>query len=213
MEGETKADRQRKEQRLRRRTLVVFPALPSQPIPMFQQAPLAWFLVPLLQTIDMQKKLLAERFPDLVLFVDSPSQEVIREMESGQGPWNASRKSEQVLLAITDVTQRAKEKVEQLMKLHYQRWTKDSEDDKQDNDRNTSRDQHEGNSDEREPQDAYENACHDHLPALAGKRSVLISADNIHPSDEGYDIWGRYIAAAIVNELNEKDQWNMLAID
>ena len=180
---------------------------------MFQQALLAWCLVPLTQTIDMQKKPLAEWFPNLAPIVDSPSQEVIRQIESRRGPWNASRKSEQVLLAITDVTQRAKEKVEQPIQLHYQRWTKDSEDDKQDKDRNASRDQHEGNSDEREPQDAYENACHDHLPALAGQRSVLISVDNIHPSDEGYDIWGRYIAAAIVNELNEKDQWNMLAID
>ena len=184
------------EQQQRRKPMVVFPAIPGEPFPLFHRAPLSWFLVPLLQALDHQKKLIAEQFPDLVLFVDSPSYEDIRDVEAGRGPLTASRRAEKVLLATTDVTQRAKEKVEKLMKQHYQRWTTDAEEDRADD----------------EPRDAFENACHDHLPASEHKvGSSLVAADNVHPNDDGYDFWGRYIAAAIISELNRKDQWNLLA--
>lgn len=37
------------------------------------------------------------------------------------------------------------------------------------------------------------------------KQSALFAEDQIHPNDEGYDFWGRYIAHAIVDEWKEKD--------
>jgi lysophospholipase L1-like esterase len=39
-------------------------------------------------------------------------------------------------------------------------------------------------------------------PGKAG--SKIFSRDQIHPNDEGYDYWGRYIASAIV------DQWKAI---
>ena len=33
--------------------------------------------------------------------------------------------------------------------------------------------------------------------------STMFSLDGIHPTDEGYDFWGRYIANAIVREWKE----------
>jgi lysophospholipase L1-like esterase len=43
------------------------------------------------------------------------------------------------------------------------------------------------------------------LAERAGKAgSKIFSRDQIHPNDEGYDYWGRYIASAIV------DQWKAI---
>jgi lysophospholipase L1-like esterase len=33
--------------------------------------------------------------------------------------------------------------------------------------------------------------------------SSLVSADQIHPNDEGYDLWGRHIAAAIIQNWDQ----------
>jgi lysophospholipase L1-like esterase len=111
-------------------------------------------------------------------------------MEAGRGPIFNSRKAEQVLLEITDVTKKAKETVEALMRKHYQQLTKDRERGKE------------------ETQDVYHQGCHDHLPASAPNPtpgSTLMAVDNVHPNDEGYDFWGRHIAAAIVTEWKSKN--------
>lgn len=34
--------------------------------------------------------------------------------------------------------------------------------------------------------------------------SGLFAVDGIHPSDDGYDFWGRYIGDAIVKELKQQ---------
>ena len=174
----------------RRSPLIVFPALPVSPMPLCQQAPLSWFVVPLLEMIDNHKKRLAESFPNFVLFVEPPSIESLEDMEAGRGPIFNSRKAEQVLLEITDVTKKAKERVEALMRQHYQRLTNDME-----------------RRSESSTQDVYHQGCHDHIHASASNRnpgSTLLAADNVHPNDEGYDFWGRHIAAAIVTEWEQK---------
>jgi lysophospholipase L1-like esterase len=170
--------------------LVVFPALPTSPMPLCHRAPLSWFVVPLLEMIDNHKKRLAESFPNLVLFVEPPSLESLEDMEAGRGPIFNSRKAEQVLLEMTDVTKKAKEKVEALMRKHYQQLTNDMEIGKE------------------ETPDVYHQGCHDHLPASASNPtpgSTLMAVDNVHPNDEGYDFWGRHIAAAIVAEWGTKN--------
>lgn len=169
--------------------LVVFPALPTSPMPLCQRAPLSWFTVPLLEMIDNHKRRLAESFPAFVLFVEPPSVDSVTDMEAGRGPIFASRKAEQVLLEITDVTKKAKDKVEAMMRQHYQRLTNDLEE-----------------KDETTDQDVYHQGCHDHLLASSNHTpgSTLMAADNIHPNDEGYDFWGRHIAAAIVTEWEHR---------
>ena len=174
----------------RSRPLIVFPALPISPMPLCQQAPLSWFVVPLLEMIDDHKKRLAESFPNFVLFVEPPTIESLEDMEAGRGPIFNSRKAEQVLLEMTDVTKKAKERVEALMRQHYQRLTNDMEE-----------------RSEASTQDIYHQGCHDHIQASASNRnpgSTLLAADNVHPNDEGYDFWGRHIAAAIVTEWEQR---------
>ena len=65
--------------------------------------------------MDANKKYLADKYPDMVLYVESPSTETIRRFERGEGPLFAARTAEQILVTVTDVTKQAKEKVEELM--------------------------------------------------------------------------------------------------
>jgi hypothetical protein len=180
--------------------------MPASPLPVFQHAPLSWFVLPLIRKMDHNKEALARRFPDMVLFVPPPSNQTLRDIERGEGQLFKSRKAEQVLLTITDVTQRAKEKVEELMKEHYQQWAKDREDNhqqKEEQSLSTYQDTH-ANRDE-----VYSQSCHDHLQQRNESKPPgwsLISADQVHPNDEGYDYWGRHIAAAIVKEWQDKLQ-------
>jgi lysophospholipase L1-like esterase len=169
---------------VRRHPLVVFPALPVSPMPLCHQAPLSWFVVPLLQMIDNHKRRLADSFPNLVLFVEAPSLKSMKDLEDGLGPIVTSKKAEQVLLELTDVTQKANDRVKALMKEHYHRLTNDQRA-------------------EEKIELVYHDATQDliSIPASAlSPGATLIAADNVHPNDEGYDFWGRHIAAAIIHE-------------
>jgi lysophospholipase L1-like esterase len=65
---------------------------------------------------------MARQFPGEVLFVPAPSIKELNELEAKMGPlWKASR-AEQVLLQLTDVTQTVRDRVERLMKEHYEKW-------------------------------------------------------------------------------------------
>jgi len=186
--------------------LVVFPALPMSPLPICQQAPLSWFIVPLLQMIDNHKKRLAERFPNSILFVESPSPAQVRDIEADRGAIFESRTSEQILLNWTDVTQRAKERVESLMKQHYQRWTTDQEDDDDNDATDMSRDvYHQGCHDHHVPAASSSSFEHHHHNTPSPPGSTLVAVDNVHPNDEGYDFWGRHIGAAIAAEWEKLD--------
>jgi hypothetical protein len=170
--------------------LVVFPAIPASPLPLTQYPPLSWFLIPLLKMMDNNKKLLAERFPGLVLFVDSPSPSEFRDIEAGRGELHASRRAENVLLQLTNVTQRAQEKVKELMDQHYKSSTKIEDD---------------GANEEDNRPLVYEQSCREHqlVESKNTPGATLLAEDRIHPNDEGYDFWGRHIAAAIVREWDK----------
>lgn len=141
--------------------LVVFPAMPVGPTIMARTKPLSWFLVPVIKGMDRNKELLAEMYPGLVVFVDAPDEDTIKETEAGKGPiWKSIRESK-VILRLSDKeveldSDLALVPVEPA-KLDY----------------------------ETKPENGV----------------VLISDDGIHPSDIGYDFWGRYIAAEIVRRL------------
>jgi lysophospholipase L1-like esterase len=171
--------------------LVVFPAIPASPLPLTQYPPLSWFLIPLLRMMDNNKKLLAERFPGLVLFVDPPSPSEFRDIEAGRGELHASRRAENVLLQLTNVTQRAQEKVKELMDQHYKSPTKKDDDD--------------GANEEDNRTLVYEQSCREHqlVESKNTPGATLLAEDRMHPNDQGYDFWGRHIAAAIVKEWNK----------
>jgi len=187
----THADEQEKHQHRHRGPLVVFPGMPASPLPLTQYPPLSWFLVPLIKMMDNNKRLLAQRFPGLVLYVDPPSPSDFQDIESGRGEVYANQRGEQVLLQLTNVTQRAQEKVRELMDQHYKSNSaaEDSEKDNQDD----------------EPL-VYGQGCRDHqlVEPQNAPGSTLIAEDRIHPNDAGYDFWGRHIAAAIIKEWKEE---------
>jgi hypothetical protein len=184
----------------RRGPLVVFPAIPASPLPLTQYPPLSWFLVPLLKMMDHNKKLLAERFPGLVLFVDPPSPSDFRDIEAGRGELHASRRAENVLLQLTNVTQRAQEKVKNLMDQHYNK--------------NSTKEGESANEEDSRPL-VYEQSCREHqlVESKNTPGATLLAEDRIHPNDEGYDFWGRHIAAAIVREWDKETRLRRVAED
>lgn len=188
-ENETRAPIQRHFSR--RRPLVVFPALPVAPLPVFHSAPLSWFALPLIRRVDNYKREVARRFPGEVLFVEPPTLEVYSDIDKGKGPLWDERRTEQVLVQLTDVTQRARERVEALMKEHYEKWASRM------GIHDESHQQHYQTPEEVHNDSAIQQAC---LPGRS-----LISVDNVHPNDEGYEFWGRHIAAAIIEEWNVQD--------
>jgi lysophospholipase L1-like esterase len=174
----------------RRRPLVVFPALPVAPLPVFHSAPLSWFALPLIRRVDSYKREVARRFPGEVLFVEPPTLEVYSDIDQGKGPLWDERRTEQVLVQLTDVTQRARERVEALMKEHYEKWAS----------RMGLHD--ESHQHYQTPEEVHNDSAIQQAD-LPGRS--LISVDNVHPNDEGYEFWGRHIAAAIVEEWNIQD--------
>ena len=189
----------------RRGPLVVFPAIPASPLPILQDAPLRWFARPLLESIEHKKKLLCERYPGSVLFVESPSRSTLLDIEDGKGILWANRRRENVLVKLDDVTHWARHEVETLMKEHWHKFDKFKG-------RYSGGDRDHGNESEEQPHDVFEQSCHDHqLPERSTTASnipgiTLIAADKFHPNDEGYEFWGRHIAEAIVIEWNKEEQ-------
>ena len=171
--------------------LIVFPGLPASPLPLTHYPPLSWFLIPLLKMMDNNKRLLAQRFPGLVLYVSAPSPSELRNEEESdhRGRVNAG---EEVLLQLTNVTQRAQEKVKELMNQHYKSKSAAEDAEKE--------------SEHNKPL-VYSQNCREHqlIEPQHTPGSTLIAEDRIHPNDAGYDFWGRHIAAAIVREWNEED--------
>lgn len=164
--------------------LIVFPALPYEPTSIRQHLPLALFIIPLLKMVDRNKQILSELYPGLVLYVASPDSTVWSDAEAKRGPqWEDFR----VLLKLNDIAHDAKDRLEQLMKRHYENWVRDG--------------------DETEYSDLYdldEFGVSVTQPVQLHPGFKLVAADGIHPSDIGYDMWGRHIASAIVKEWGKQ---------
>lgn len=161
--------------------LVVFPALPYKMTVLVSYAPLKWFLGPLLKTVDQNKQRIAELYPDLVLFVEPPDRENLEELGSKQSDAT-------VLLKLNDIAHDVEIRIQQLMKNYNEnRWVVDAEEDRE---------------------DLYELDPFDGVamvePSRKRKISVMVSADGIHPSDSGYDMWGKHIAGKIVDAWKQR---------
>ena len=170
------------------RALVVLPALPTRVLPMFQYPPLCWIIHTLFDLIDEEKRALSKEYPGSLLFIEAPTIEMITEIEKGEYFLVTKRKTETVLLALKDVTMRVRSEIEGLMKKHIKK--------------------HDFKDNEKEIELHYEASKHhnltDSMPAAVG--SKLVSIDNIHPNDDGYDFWGRHIAEGIIEELKLKNK-------
>ena len=165
------------------RSLVVFPAIPIAATKLGRLVPLNWFLNPLFRFIDSKKQSIATSFPGLVLYVEAPSTEMFAEAESLGALWEEFQK-EDFALNLTDIAHVAKERIEGLMKQHYRSWVRDAEEE------DDSMYVLEG--------DSVVVCKHRDYDVYPG--STLISADGIHPNDEGYRVWGSIIGQQIVEE-------------
>jgi hypothetical protein len=198
--------------------LVVVPELPVAPLRLFRLVPLCWFLVPIFRAMEENKKFLATCFPDYVVFVEQPDLQWWTDTEVGIGPVRENIEREQLLLRVTDIAHNAREKVQQLMK----KYNEDKEG-KAGKSEQASTLQQQQQQVDAAPVSAMEGEDnirmmddHDHLPfddekavnknetTLLSVGSSLVSVDNVHPNDEGYELWGRYIAAAIIKHWNRE---------
>lgn len=167
--------------------LIVFPALPIELTLLSQLVPLSWFIVPLIRAVDENKKLLADMYPGLVLFVESPSPKVISDTEAKRGDiWEQFQK-EKIILLLNDVGHAVQKRITALMKEHYESLVRDQE------------------------HDLYQLELDGCIEVESWEReqylgSSMIAADGIHPNDAGYDLWGRLIARRIVEHLDVDDK-------
>lgn len=181
-----------------RRPLVVVPELPVAPLSLFRTAPLCWFLVPIFRAMENNKRFLSSCFPEYVVFIPQPNLQWWSDVEAGLGPIRENARKERLLLRMTDIAQTARERIQGLMKEHY-----GAEDDD---------DTEMGSFDER-PSDAEElqdlvdleySSKVERRKKGTKQQSPFIAADKMHPNDEGYEIWGRHIADAIIEHWNRE---------
>jgi hypothetical protein len=194
-----------------RRPLVVVPELPIAPLKLFHLAPLCWFLIPLFRAMENNKKFLSASFPEYVVFIPQPNLKWWSDVEAGLGPIRENIRSERLLLQTTDVTQNSRERIQELMRQFYY------PDDDLDDDLDDSSSHIQSNIGSRDPKTQHRNEHHPHHPhhhsdhhivpkdRSKGKRgtqkgngSSYVAMDKMHPNDEGYELWGRHIAAAIL---------------
>ena len=185
----------RKQPKNLRHPLVVVPELPVAPLQIFRLVPLCWFLVPIFRAMENNKRFLASCFPDNVVFVHQPNLCWWTDDEMGIGSIRENIKQERLLLRVTDTVRSAREQIEQLMKKYYD--SKEEELASQSNNSNqypfsqnllTSENNNFGFSS---------------IHGSNRNGSDLVSVDKMHPNDEGYELWGRHIAAAIIEHWNK----------
>eukprot|EP00934_Nitzschia_sp_Nitz4_P004652 Nitzschia sp. Nitz4//scaffold246_size28974//23364//25007//NITZ4_008088-RA/size28974-processed-gene-0.17-mRNA-1//-1//CDS//3329543930//4642//frame0 len=177
--------------------LVVVPELPIAPLKIFNTVPLCWFLIPLFRAMENNKKFLSTTFPDHVVFIPQPDLQWWSDVEAGLGPIRDNIRQERLLLLTTDIAQTALERIQKLMQQHYHpEGNDDTPTDPKDSVPSTTNSTSDGTT----SQNCSKN---DPDPQLSNrtsriKSSSYVAADKMHPNDEGYELWGRHIAAAIL---------------
>jgi hypothetical protein len=160
--------------------LVVLPGMPARALPKFQKLPLRWLAVPVVDIMDQHKRNLAKSHPGQVLFVPAPSLGEIEKYENQEGDIWKQKCSEDTALNVRDVKSRDRHRIEGEMRKYY-------------TDKAPS-------PDDRSGWMPFSST----LPPAPG--SKIFSIDRIHPNDQGYDFWGRYIANTIYDEWQKKQK-------
>lgn len=165
--------------------IIVLPGMPARSLPIFRLIPLRWLAIPIIDIMDSHKRALAKAHPDDVIFVEPPSVESITEFENQRGPIWKQRETEDTLLALRDIRKSTCIRIESTMKEYYAKRGQDMSCVKSDG--------------------TQFNAP---IPPLSERPgtpgSKIISVDNVHPNDEGYDFWGRCIASAVVAQWKQQ---------
>ena len=171
--------------------LVVVPELPVAPLEAFQLVPLCWLLLPLFRAMERNKKFLSSTFPNNVVFIKQPD---LAWWSDAEKRHKSYKDDEEFIVKLTDIAQTAQTQVKQLMKRFYH-----------------PNNQKTGNKEESElvngngNQNLSESNAKESGVSVEGdqavpseQKSLYIAQDKIHPNDEGYDLFGQYIAEAVV---------------
>ena len=178
--------------------LVVVPELPVAPLRLFRLVPLCWFLIPIFRAMENNKRFLASCFPDNVVFVHQPDLDWWTDDEMGIGSIRENIKNEKLLLRVTDSVRSGRERIEELMKNHYG----SKEEEMASKERISKSNQQPPCSTSSRTEDKNKACATNKEKILEG--SDFVSVDGIHPNDEGYELWGRHIASAIIYHLKKK---------
>lgn len=144
--------------------------------------------------MERNKKFLSSTFPDHVVFIDQPGLEWWSDAESRH---NSYVEEEDSVLRFSDIAQTAQTQAKQLMQRFY------------DKNHQTAGSNEEleggfGNGGSSLPNSVSEETNFSTQPTEASsdkrksKGTLYIAQDKMHPNDEGYDLWGRHIAEAVV---------------
>jgi hypothetical protein len=182
--------------------MVVLPGMPSRALPIMQNAPLRWIAVPIIDIMDSRKRHLARQHPGEVLFVDAPSTNDITDYACHSGKYWRQQQEDDVLLNLRDIKRRQARKIERDMKDYYHLKQKP---------------QKQPQNEEPQPQPPQQQQvvlCNTTTPTtttdhpeglpLRTPHFGMFSVDGIHPNDQGYEFWGRYIAQSIMEEWKRK---------
>lgn len=166
--------------------LVVLPGMPSRALPAFRKFPLQWLAIPMVDIMDTHKRHLAKSHPGEVLFVPPPSIDDLAAYENGRGEFWRQRCQEDTVLTLRDVRRMDCRRIESELREYYER-------------RDDRVETGVGLVTQRPP--AVKNGLFSFFPRPPSvPASSLFSVDQVHPTDDGYDFWGRYIANAIADE-------------
>jgi len=176
--------------------LIVFPAMPITMIPQFHNPPMSWFVFAVFRHLENYKRAMAKQFPGAVVFVEPPPMD---EILSGDGKLLQEdiQPAQEVILALTNVTQRVRKRMERALQEHREKWAKVlSQDQEEQSQHKDESQQHHHHPDE---------SFHEFENGNARDTSIMLSIDKLHPSDAGYEIWGRHIAQQVLKEWNFED--------
>lgn len=162
--------------------LVVLPGLPSRTLPIFSAAPLNWGAIPIVDILDMHKRRLANAHPGEVMFVPPPSVNQMVQYESCQGDIWRQRCQENTILALRDVRRHDCHRVTKELRKYY-------------NERDTR--QLSGDGLKKTSNDSWWLTKY---ITPKGYCDGIFAVDRVHPNDDGYDFYGRYIANSIADE-------------
>merc|ERR1711915_972446 len=196
--------------------LVVFPMMPPLMIPAFQKVPLLWMATPLTGMIENNKRRLRSLYgSNNVACIDAPTSDAAGTYEEQRGPLWECRQSDDVLLCLRYVTHEQCRSTTSAMKHHVQTKSKvhghhkelrtHVQQEQQQSLLGSSSLNNDNTGVNAVPKvpSSMANPPVPKLCHLKGyqKGHGIFSVDNVHPNDEGYDFWGRWIAHGLLKEM------------
>jgi hypothetical protein len=148
-----------------------------------QHEPVRLYAPHTVDIMDAHKRDVAAALPNDILYVPPPTKEEIAEYVLGNGPNYDLRRSEDTLLTLRDIQQHDSSWQEQRMRAYYSVKGKSA---------------YMNNPFKKIRHYMFGRSPPIHLKAFA--------VDGIHPNELGYDFWGRYLATAIFEEWQTREQ-------